>query len=86
MSLDESVDSPPTIEGPVAEPIAVEHTAPPFRPGPLGWAARGLVIAAVTALVLWVPTTKGNVDVHQYTTAVIYAIIGLSLNVLLGYT
>jgi branched-chain amino acid transport system permease protein len=86
MSLDESLDSPPAIEGPVAEPIAVEHTAPPFRPGPLGWAARGVVVAAVVALVLWVPTTKGNVDVHQYTTAVIYAIIGLSLNVLLGYT
>ncbi|MGH9003811.1 MAG: branched-chain amino acid ABC transporter permease, partial [Acidimicrobiia bacterium] len=45
-----------------------------------------LVMAAVAALVLLVPATKGNVDVHIYTQAVIYAIIGLSLNVLLGYT
>jgi branched-chain amino acid transport system permease protein len=51
-----------------------------------GWAARGLVIAALAAVVLYVPTLRGNVDVHTYTTAVIYAIIGLSLNVLLGYT
>jgi branched-chain amino acid transport system permease protein len=86
VSLEESVDSPPAVEGPVAEPIAVEHSAAPFRPGPFGWAVRGAVIAAVAALVLWLPATKGNVDVHQYTTAVIYAIIGLSLNVLLGYT
>jgi branched-chain amino acid transport system permease protein len=43
-------------------------------------------MAAVAALVLYVPTLRGSVDVHTYTTAVIYAIIGLSLNVLLGYT
>jgi branched-chain amino acid transport system permease protein len=69
----------------VADPIVVE-TAPPFRPGFAGWAARGLVMAAAAALVLWFPATKGNVDVHIYTQAVIFAIIGLSLNVLLGYT
>ena len=70
----------------MAEPIAVERTARPFRPHPAGWVARGLVMAAVAALVLLVPTTKGAVDVHIYTQAVIFAIIGLSLNVLLGYT
>jgi branched-chain amino acid transport system permease protein len=87
MSLDESLDAPPVVEqAAVAEPIAVEPAAPPFRAGPAGWMARGVVMAAVAALVLLLPTTKGNVDVHIYTQAVIYAIIGLSLNVLLGYT
>src|SRR3954454_15159847 len=56
------------------------------RPGPIGGTARAIVIAALAALVLFVPTLRGHVDVHTYTTAVIYAIIGLSLNVLLGYT
>ena len=87
MSLEESLDAPPVVEEhAVAEPIAVEHTAPPFRPSPVGWVARGVVMAAVAALVLLLPTTKGAVDVHIYTQAVIFAIIGLSLNVLLGYT
>jgi branched-chain amino acid transport system permease protein len=88
MSLEESLDPPPVIEHsdrPVAEPIVVE-TAPPFRPGPAGWLLRGVAMAAVAALVLLLPATKGNVDVHIYTQAVIFAIIGLSLNVLLGYT
>ena len=56
------------------------------RPGVAGLVARGVVIGAIGALVLMLPTVKGNVDVHIYTQAVIYAIIGLSLNVLLGYT
>ncbi|MEW6477464.1 MAG: branched-chain amino acid ABC transporter permease [Actinomycetota bacterium] len=86
MSLDEGVDAPPVFEsGPVAEPIAVE-TAPPFRPSVAGWVARGLVLAAVAAVVVLVPATASNVDVLRYSQAVIYAIIGLSLNVLLGYT
>jgi branched-chain amino acid transport system permease protein len=87
MSLEESVDAPPVVEteAPVAEPIVVD-AAPKFRPGAAGWVARGLVMAAAAALVLLFPATKGNVDVHIYTQAVIFAIIGLSLNVLLGYT
>jgi len=56
------------------------------RPGPAGWAARGAVMAALAAVVLVVPALRGNVDVHVFTQAAIYAIIGLSLNVLLGYT
>jgi branched-chain amino acid transport system permease protein len=69
----------------VAEPVLVV-AAPPFRPRPAGWAARALVISAIAAVVFLVPTLRGNVEVHIYTQAVIYAIIGLSLNVLLGYT
>jgi branched-chain amino acid transport system permease protein len=86
VSVEESVEAPPVVAGAVAEAIAVEHTAPPFRPSLAGWFARGAVLAAVAVLVLLVPATKGNVDVHIYTQAVIFAVIGLSLNVLLGYT
>src|SRR5947208_10089186 len=43
-------------------------------------------MVAAAALVLLFPATKGNVDVHIYTQAVIFVIIGLSLNMLLGYT
>jgi branched-chain amino acid transport system permease protein len=87
VSVEESVEAVPAIEGePVAEAIVVEHTDAPFRPKAAGWVVRALVLAAVAAVVLYVPSTRGNVDVHQYTQAVIYAIIGLSLNVLLGYT
>ncbi|HYH49985.1 MAG TPA: branched-chain amino acid ABC transporter permease [Acidimicrobiia bacterium] len=87
MSLDEGVDAPPVVDSdaPVAEPIVVE-TAPPFRPSIAGWVARGLVLSAVAAVVLLVPATASSVDVLRYSQAVIYAIIGLSLNVLLGYT
>ena len=87
MSLDEGVDAPPVVEqsDAVAEPIIVE-TPPPFRPSVLGWVARGLVLVAVAAVVVLVPATASNVDVLRYSQAVIYAIIGLSLNVLLGYT
>jgi branched-chain amino acid transport system permease protein len=84
VSVDETVA--PVVEGPVAEAIVVETAAPPFRPHLVGWVGRGIVLAAVAALVLWLPAGRGNVDVHIYTQAVIYAIIGLSLNVLLGYT
>ena len=87
MSLDEGVDAPPILENdaPVAEPIVVE-AAPRFRPSIAGWLARAVVLVAVAAVVLLVPATASNVDVLRYSQAVIYAIIGLSLNVLLGYT
>ncbi|HZQ80055.1 MAG TPA: branched-chain amino acid ABC transporter permease [Acidimicrobiia bacterium] len=56
------------------------------RPGPAGWAARGALLAALAGLVLVVPAGRGNVEVHVFTQAAIYAVIGLSLNILLGYT
>jgi branched-chain amino acid transport system permease protein len=85
MSLEIQPQAAPMAE-PVADPIAVEVASPPFRPSVAGWMARGVVMAAVAAVVFLVPTVRGNVEVHIYTQAVIYAIIGLSLNVLLGYT
>jgi branched-chain amino acid transport system permease protein len=70
---------------PGAETIVVEH-APPFSPSPAGWAARALVWAAIAFVVLVIPLLRDPVEANIYTQAVIYAIIGLSLNVLLGYT
>ena len=53
---------------------------------PAGMAARGAVLAVVAFLVLGVPALFGqSPDLRIFTTAVVYAIIGLSLNVLLGY-
>jgi branched-chain amino acid transport system permease protein len=55
------------------------------RPTALGLAARGLVYLAVAWVVLvFVPGTDHYVDVAAE--AVIFAIVGLSLNILIGYT
>jgi branched-chain amino acid transport system permease protein len=48
-------------------------------------AARGAVLAAVVGLVVVFPLTRSGIEVNVYTQAVIYAIVGLSLNVLMGY-
>jgi branched-chain amino acid transport system permease protein len=72
--------------GPVAQTArapAVE-AAPP-GPSTAGWIARGAVVCGLAALVLVFPLTRSGIEVNVYTEAVIYAIIGLSLNVLLGY-
>lgn len=62
-----------------------------FRPGGAGWLGRGLVWALLAWLVLLLPVNKlspfevGVADIDVLSLAVIYAIGGLSLNVLLGY-
>jgi branched-chain amino acid transport system permease protein len=57
----------------------------PFRPSLLGWVARGIVWIAIAWLVLVFPLQREAFEVQQYSQAVIYGIIGLSLNILLGY-
>ena len=59
--------------------------APPFQPSPVGWVARGIVWIAIAWLVLVFPLGREAFEVQQYSEAVIFGIIGLSLNVLLGY-
>lgn len=56
-----------------------------FRPSAAGWLARGLVWAALAWLVLVFPLSRPGFEVQRFSQAVIYGIIGLSLNVLLGY-
>ena len=70
----------------VSDAAPAEAPPPPFHPSLAGWTARALVLALVAALVLLLPLTRDGIEVHLYTQAVIFAIIGLSLNVLLGYT
>jgi branched-chain amino acid transport system permease protein len=83
-----AVDTPPRTAAEVApEPPAADSSSGRFRPGPAGWAARLALVAAVVFVVLvyplvWMPRS----DVGILALAVIFAIIGLSLNVLIGYT
>lgn len=64
---------------------AVGRHEQPFRPSLLGWAVRGLVYLALAWVVLiFVPGRDAYVDVAAE--AVIFAIVGLSLNILIGYT
>jgi branched-chain amino acid transport system permease protein len=72
----------------VQERPAPEAPAParrPFAPAPLGWVARAIVWGAIAWVVLVFPLGRPGFEVQQYAQAVIYGIIGLSLNVLLGY-
>lgn len=57
-----------------------------FRPTTQGWVARGAVLGAVALLIFVGPLRQEPADVSLFTKAVTYAIIGLSLNVLIGYT
>ena len=41
----------------------------PFRPSPVGWAARGVVLLAVAWLVLIFPLSRPATDLTEYTTA-----------------
>ncbi len=50
-----------------------------------GWASRATVVAGLAGLVVVFPLTRSGIEVNVFTEAVVYAIIGLSLNVLLGY-
>lgn len=77
-----------TLDRPAAEP-AGDDAAPgreqPFRPSPLGWLARLLLAVVLAWLVLVFPLSQDGFEVQRFSQAVIYGIIGLSLNVLLGY-
>jgi branched-chain amino acid transport system permease protein len=69
------------VQGPVRDP----------RPTPGGWAARGIVWALLAWLVLAYPVNAlspfevSGVDANGLSEAAIFAIIALSLNVLIGY-
>jgi branched-chain amino acid transport system permease protein len=58
---------------------------PSFRPSPLGIVARGIVWAALAWLVLIFPLSREDPLLNRFNEAVAFAIIGLSLNVLIGY-
>ncbi|MET0326987.1 MAG: branched-chain amino acid ABC transporter permease [Ilumatobacteraceae bacterium] len=66
---------------------AARQDAPPapFRPSVGGWLARGVLWLAVAYLVLVLPLSRPGIDLREFAIAACYAIVALSLNVLLGY-
>lgn len=68
----------------VAAPSAGSHEAT-WRPSLRGWIARLAVLAGIFAAVLLVTATVPGYWADRIALAVIYAIIGLSLNIVLGY-
>jgi branched-chain amino acid transport system permease protein len=75
----------PAAPGAAPPPSETGQPTAPFRPSPLGWTARGVVWAAVAYLVLLWPLSREGFEMLSLTNAAVYGIIGLSLNVLLGY-
>jgi branched-chain amino acid transport system permease protein len=63
----------------------VESGSRAFRPSPLGIVARGVVWAAIAYLVLVFPLSRAEPVLNRFSEAVAFAVIGLSLNVLIGY-
>lgn len=76
----------PQTDAAILEAAKADVSEAPFQPSVGGWVARGAVYAAVAALVLLFPLTRESFEVNIYSQAAIFGIIGLSLNVLLGYT
>jgi branched-chain amino acid transport system permease protein len=92
-AVDEATTVLPAVPDEVAADLTEDLAADgePFRPGGAGWFARGVVWAVLAWVVLAFPLNVmspfevGVADVDVASLAVIYAIGGLSLNVLLGY-
>lgn len=72
--------------------VLLEEEDEPFRLSAGGWVGRGVVWALLAWLVLAVPNNflspfeVGVTDINGFSHAVIFGIVGLSLNVLIGYT
>jgi branched-chain amino acid transport system permease protein len=72
-------------EAAILEEARERAAAERFEPSPAGWVARVSVLVLVAIFVLYVPSQRPSFEVNIFTQAVVYAVIGLSLNVLLGY-
>jgi branched-chain amino acid transport system permease protein len=57
-----------------------------WRPGVLGWLGRFALAGTLVGLLVRFMATASNVWAQRISLALIYAIIGLSLNIVLGYT
>ena len=83
-----TVDAPETVEGDEVDKVVTTTPAGPTR---AGWAGRAAVSIAIAWVVLCYPTnvlspfTVAGVEANAASEAVIFAVIGLSLNVLIGY-
>ncbi len=56
-----------------------------WRPSATGWVARLVVLVAILGSVLWVTAIVPQYWADRISLAAIYAVIGLSLNIVLGY-
>lgn len=78
--------------------MAVVTTSPPasdtpldidprvrWRPSPGGMAARFIVVALLLLIVLWLPHRLDPILVNVYSTAIVFGIVALSMNILIGY-
>jgi len=70
-----------TIEAPA---VSVEQER--WRPSAQGWAARLVVLAVIFGGLIWTMINVDQIWADRIAFAAIYAIIGLSLNIVLGYT
>lgn len=66
--------------GPAEKPVGG------WRPSAVGWGARLGVLVSLGAALLWLMLTIPGAWAQRVSLAIIFAIIGLSLNVILGYT
>jgi branched-chain amino acid transport system permease protein len=74
-------------EAPVDLPAPVTRARPePWRPSPTGAIARLVAVGAAIGAALAVPLLVSPVTLNVVSTAAVYAIVALSLNVLIGYT
>lgn len=69
----------------LAEARAEAHKDEGFVPSKAGWVARIVLYVFVGVVVLVIPALREGFEVNIFTQAVVFAIIGLSLNVLIGY-
>ncbi len=73
-----------TDETQTISPVASEPSR--FRPSTRGWAIRLVVIALLAVVTVWRVATVQPLWADHISLAAIFAIIGLSLNIVLGYT
>lgn len=64
-------------------PVAPQSKA--WQPSAGGWALRMGILAGLLLLIIWATATVSDVWASRIALAAIYAIIGLSLNIIMGY-
>jgi branched-chain amino acid transport system permease protein len=64
---------------------ALRPVAAEFRPSAAGWVGRGTIALLIGAAVFGVPLLTNNVWDFRIALAAIYAVIGLSVNIITGY-
>ena len=69
----------------VAQAPAASREAARWRPSAQGWAARGVVLVLIFGGIIWRTATIEQFWADRFALAAIFAVIGLSLNVVIGY-